>query len=327
VAAIRLNVGCGDYDRTRALFDGTVQAEGVEIEWEPVNVPHELFVRVLKGEFDVAEMSLSGLTNGIAAGTHNLIGIPVFTSRLFRHSFIFVNTEAGIAKPQDLIGKRMGVTDYTVTAAVWMRGLLEHDYGVAPDQMHWFLGALDVPGRVIPLAPKVPSSVKIEQIREDISLGDALESGEIDALMTPGMPRVFKQGAPHVRRLFPNFHEVESDYFRRTGIVPIMHVLAMRRPLYEQNPWLAKSLFDGFTESKRRAYDWVRDTGAPRTTLTWLQAYLDQERALFGEDYWPYGVEPNRKTLEAFTTYAHEQGLCDRRVAVAELFASDTVVI
>src|SRR4051812_18877383 len=146
VAAIRLNVGCGDYDRTRAIFDGTVQAEGIEINWEPVNVPHELFVRVLQGEFDVAEMSLSGLTNGYASGTHNLIGIPVFTSRLFRHSFIWVNTEAGIEKPQDLIGKRMGVTDYTVTAAVWMRGLLEHDYGVAPDQMHWLLGAVDQPG-------------------------------------------------------------------------------------------------------------------------------------------------------------------------------------
>jgi 4,5-dihydroxyphthalate decarboxylase len=324
---LKLRIGCGDYDRTKALFDGSVKAEGIDIDWTPVNVPHTLFVRVLQGEFDVAEMSLSGLTNGYASGTHDLVGIPVFTSRLFRHSFIFVNTDSGISEPKDLIGKRMGVTDYTVTAAVWMRGLLEHDYGVAPDQMEWFLGGLDEPGKVIPLAPKIPGSVKIEQMREGISLGDALESGELDAVMTPGMPRVIKQRAPHVRRLFPNFHEVEADYFRRTGIVPIMHVLAVRRAIYEANPWMAASLFRGFTESKRRSYEWLQETGAPRTTLTWLQAYLDEERRLFGEDFWPYGIEPNRKTLEAFMSYVYEQGLCDRLVSIDELFARETLAL
>ncbi len=323
--ALQLNVGCGDYDRTKALFEGSIPTNGFQISWEPVNVPHELFVRVLKGEFDVAEMSLSGLTNGIAAGTHNLIGIPVFTSRLFRHSFIFVNAKSGISKPEDLVGKRMGVPDYTVTAAVWMRGLLQHDYGVAPEQMHWFLGGLDAPGHVIPLAPRLPKSVQIEQIRDGLSLSAALESGELDAIMSPGLPKAIKQGSPHIRRLFPNFHEVEADYYRRSGIVPIMHVLAMRRPLQEQNPGLATSLFRAFTESKQRAYEWLRETGAPRTTLTWLQAYLDEERQLFGDDSWPYGIEANRKSLEAFVTYAYEQGLCERRVAVEELFAPETL--
>jgi 4,5-dihydroxyphthalate decarboxylase len=204
---------------------------------------------------------------------------------------------------------------------------LQHDYGVAPEQMHWFLGALDTPGRVIPLAPRLPKSVKIEQIRDGIALGDALESGELDALMTPGLPRVIKQRAPHVRRLFPNFHEVEAEYFSRTGIVPIMHVLAVRRHIITENPGIATALFRVFSESKRHAYESLRETGAPRTTLTWLQAYLEEERRLFGEDYWPYGVEPNRKTLEAFVTYSHEQGLCERRVAVEELFVPETLAL
>jgi len=325
VATVKLSVGCGEYDRTRALFDGTIQAEGIELDWTPVNVPHELFVRVLNGEFDLAEMSMSGLTAGIARGSRELVGIPVFTSKVFRHSFIFVNPASGIEVPQDLVGRRVGVTDYTITASLWIRGLLEHDYGVAPDQMHWYLGGLDDPGRLVPLGARLPPSVLIDQIPEGTSLTSLLIDGELDAIVSAGMPRLFTEGSPHIRRLFPNYQEVEADYYRRTGIVPIMHVMVLRRASYEREPRIAATLFKAFDEAKQLCYRRLGETGAPRTTLVWLQAHLDAERAVFGPDFWPYGVEANRKSLEALVTYSYEQGLSERPVAVEELFAPETL--
>ena len=322
---VSLSMGCGDYDRTRALFDGTVRAEGIDLTWEPVNVPHELFVRVLKGEFDAAEMSLSGFTSGIGRGSRELIAIPVFTSRLFRHGFIWVNPASGITSPQALAGRRVGVPDYTITAAVWIRGLLQHEYGVAPDQMRWRLGGLDKPGGIVPLGQRLPASVQIEPIPESTSLIQMLEQGELDAIVSASIPRAFLQGAPYVQRLIPNYQEVEAAYFRRTGIVPIMHVVVLRRSVYEQDPWIATSLYRALCESKQIAYHRLSETGAPRATLIWLQAHLDAERAVFGEDYWPYGVEPNRKTLEAFVTYMYDQGLTERRVPVEDLFAPETL--
>lgn len=322
---LHLTVGCGDYDRTRALFDGTIRPQGIDLRWERVDVPHDLFVRVLNGEFDVAEMSLSGLTTSIARGEHDLVGIPVFTSRLFRHSFIWVNTDAGIAEPKDLIGRKVGVTDYSVSAAVWIRGMLQHEYGVAPEQVRWFLGGLNAPGHVIPLETRRPPKVQIESIPSDASLGSLLEAGELDAVVAPGVLAVFKKGSPRVRRLFPDYPEVEADYYRRTGIVPIMHVVVLRRGVYEQHPWAARSLYEAFGEAKTHAYRMLEETGAPKASLVWLQAHVEAERAIFGPDHWPYGFGPNRKTLEALTTYEYEQGLTDRLVAVEELFAKETL--
>jgi len=253
------------------------------------------------------------------------VALPVFTSRLFRHSFIFVNADAGIAEPRDLIGRRVGVPDYTVSAAVWIRGMLQHDYGVEPRQLRWFLGGLNEPGHVIPLATRLPADVEIQEIPRDVALGRMLEAGELDAVISPGLPEVFKRGSPKVRRLFPNYPEVEADYFQRTGIVPIMHVVVMRRGVYEQNRWMARSLFDAFSAAKRASYRSLSETGAPRATLVWLQSYLEHERQVFGPDPWPYGFEPNRKTVEALATYAHEQGLAPRLVAAEELFAPETL--
>jgi len=327
VNSVRITLGCGDYDRTRALFDGTVRAEGIDLVWVPVHVPHELFVRVLGGEFDAAEMSLSGLTTSIGRGSRELIGLPVFTSRLFRHSFIFVNVDSGITKPQDLIGRRVGVTDYSVTAAVWIRGLLQHDYGVAPNQMQWFLGGLNAPGPVVPLATRRPDDVRVQSIPEGTSLSQLLEDGQLDALISPGLPEAIRRGSPKVRRLFPNYQEVEADYYRRTGIVPIMHTLVVRRAIYQQHPWIARSLYEAFDEAKRRCYRWLEETGAPKFTLTWLQAHVEAERAIFGTDHWPYGLEANRRTLEALVTYVYEQGLSERPVPVEELFAEETLAL
>jgi len=322
---LRLAFGCGDYDRTRALVDGTVKPEGMELDWERVDTPHELFVRVQRGEFDVAEMSLSGLTNGIAAGNTEIVGLPVFTSRLFRHSFIFVNRDAGIDKPSDLVGRRVGVTDYTVSAAVWIRGMLQHDYDVLPSQMRWFLGGLNEPGHVVPLGTRLPDGVEIQQIPAGRALSEMLEAGDIDALISPGVPDVVKRRSPKVRRLFESYPEIEADYYRRTGIVPIMHVVVVRRSTYEQNPWIARSLYEAFCEAKRLGYRTLTETGAAKVTLVWLQAHLERERQVFGEDPWPYGFEANRTTLEALATYVYEQGLAGRLVPAESLFAPETL--
>ena len=323
--SLRLAFGCGDYDRTRPLVDGRIHPDGIELEWECCPVPHALFVRVLDGEFDVAEMSLSGLTALISQGDSPIIGIPVFTSRLFRHSFIFVNTDSGIQTPQDLVGRRVGVPDYTVTAALWIRGMLQHEYGVAPNQISWFLGGLNDPAPVRPLGSRLPEDVRIAHVNPGESLGALLEAGKLDAVIAPGTPAVFKNRSPKVRRLFPNYPEVEADYYRRTGIVPIMHVVVLRRTVYDQHPWVARALFDAFERAKSRCLHDLQDTGAPRVTLTWLQAHLEAERAVFGDDPWPYGLEANRKSVEALTTYSYEQGIIERPVSVESLFAAETL--
>jgi 4,5-dihydroxyphthalate decarboxylase len=261
----------------------------------------------------------------LARGDDQLVGIPVFTSRLFRHSFVFINTEAGIDRPEDLVGRKVGVTDYSITSAVWIRGFLQHDYGVQPEQMQWFVGGLNDAAHVVPLATERPSQVKLQPIPKGATLSDLLAAGELDALVCAGMPDCFRQGAPTVRRLFPNFQEVEADYYRRTGIVPIMHVLVLRRSVYQQHPWIARSLFEAFERSKQHCYRWLQDTGAPKVTLVWLAAHAEAERAIFGPDPWPYGLEQNRPTLEALVTYVHEQGIADRLVPVEELFAEETL--
>jgi 4,5-dihydroxyphthalate decarboxylase len=323
MSALRLRFGCGEYDRTRPLTDGTVTAEGIEMDWERVDVPHELFVRVLDGEFDLAEFSLSGLTAAAARGDDRLIGIPVFTSRLFRHSFIFVNQDGPVTTPQDLIGKRVGIPDYTVTAAVWIRGMLQHDYGVAPNQIEWCLGGLDRPVPVRPLGYRLPSDVRIGPVPEGKALGQMLEDRELDAVISPGMPGVFKRRSPKVRRLFPDYRAVEEDYYRRTGIVPIMHTLAVRRSVYEENRWIARRLFDAFCAAKQHAMAELGETGAPKVTMTWLQDAIERERAVFGDDPWPYGLAANRKTIEAFTAYSYEQGLCENHVPGESLYAEE----
>lgn len=324
MSTLQLTFGCGDYDRTRPLTDGTVSPEGIELSWVHEPVPHELFVKVLDGEYDVAEMSFSGLNGLISAGKDELVGLPVFTSRLFRHSFVYVNPDSGIEKPADLVGRRVGVPDYTVTAAVWIRGFLQHDYDVHPTSLKWFLGGLDRPGPVRAIGRR-PPGVQLESIPDDRTLSEMLVAGELDAIVAPGQPRCFKERSPHVRRLFPHYQEVEADYYKRTGIVPIMHTAILRRRVYEANRWAAWALYDAFCQAKELCLRRLGDTGAPKTSLTWLQVYLEREREVFGPDPWPYGLEPNRKTVEALIAYSHEQGLTDRMVPAEGLFAEETV--
>lgn len=316
---LRLTFACGPYDRTHALRDGSIKPDGIELTYLNLQ-PAEIFWRMLQyREFDVSEMSLSNYTTLVASGDAPFIAIPVFPSRVFRHGYFFINSKAGIRSPADLKGKRGGVPEYSMTAAVYMRGLLEHEYGVKPRDVTWLQGRADR------LAHKLPADIKLTQAPAGTELGDLLDRGEIDFMMTANNPLSFRRGSPNVQRLFPNYAEVEKDYYRRTKIYPIMHTVVIKRDIFERNPWVALSLYKAMCQAKQQAYRLVAETGSPKASFAWLQPLLEEERAIIGPDWYPYGIEQNRPTIEALLLYAHEHGLTDRRVKIEELFAPSTM--
>ena len=309
---LKLTLACGNYDRTRALMDGTVQPEGVELNYLPL-IPGETFWRMLNnGEFDVSEMSLSSYTILRSRGDERFIALPVFPSRIFRHSGIYVNTDAGIENPEDLRGKRIGVGDYQMTAAVWARGLLQDDYRVMPADMHWVVGSAVQ-------EIELPADISITSATEN-SPETMLEQGDIDALISVMMPKSLNQANGKIRRLFPNYREVETDCYRRTNIFPIMHTLVIRTEIYESYPWLAISLYKAFVKAKEICYKRMYDTDALFATLPWLVDHIESTKQLMGEDYWDYSVTGSLPTLDALTRYLHEQGLTNIRMNPQDLF-------
>ena len=317
-----LTLACGLYDRTVALALGDVRPAGIDLNYlrQPVE---ETFWRMTRhGEFDAAEMSLSSYIIRRSRGDDSQVAIPVFVSRFFRHSYVFVNAESGIEQPEDLHGKRMAVPEYQMTAAVWIRGFLEDDYGIRASDMRWFQGGMEQTGRIEKVPIEIPG-VEIEPIGPDQTLSAMLAAGEIDALMAARAPSTFD--GERVRRLFPEYRTVEADYFRRTGIFPIMHTVVIRREVLERHPWVARSLYDAFCAAKDLALTELGDAPALTASVPWLKADVEEARSLMGEDYWPYGLEPNRKTLEALARYDHEQGLAERLVPIEELFAESTL--
>jgi 4,5-dihydroxyphthalate decarboxylase len=320
--AVRVTLACGATDRTMPLILGDVRPAGIDLTFLRM-YPEEVFWRMTRhAEFDAAEMSLSSYILRRTRGDDALLAIPVFTSREFRHSCIWVRADAGIAAPADLKGKRMGVPEYQMTAAVWIRGFLSDDFGVAPSDMHWYSGGLYQPGREEKLPISIPG-VDLRAIRADQTLSDMLLAGDLDAGMGPRPPRGFP--GPRVRRLFSDFRQVEADYFRRTRVFPIMHTVVVRRDLLDREPWVARSLYDAFYESKRRAVAELADPVVLATTLPWQIAEVESTRALMGDDYWPYGVEPNRAALETLMRYSCQQGLAERAIAIESLFAPSTL--
>lgn len=319
-----LTVACGDYDRTKALQDGTVQPEGIRLNYLPLQA-EEIFWRMGgHQEFDASEMSLSNQITMVSRGNAPFVAIPVFPSRFFRHSCVFINTESGIKGPQDLKGKKVGAPEYSITAAVWIRGMLQDDYGVKARDMEWLVGGQEETGRKERVTLKLPPEIKVISIAPDKTLNGMLESGEIHALISARAPSSFVKGSPKVRRLFPNYKEVEMDYYKRTKIFPIMHVLVIRRGLYEQHPWVARSLYKAFCEAKERAIKAMHVSNTLACTLPWLFAEIEQLKQIFGPDWWPYGIEPNHQLLETLIRYMGEQGLTNRPVKVEELFAPNT---
>ena len=305
-----LTLACGRYDRTQPLIDGRVQAEGVDLTFLPL-LPGETFWRMLNhGEFDVSEMSLSSYTILRSEGDTRFVAIPVFPSRVFRHSAIYVRADSGIERPEDLRGKRVGVGDYQMTAAVWVRGLLTHEYGVAPEQVEWVVGN---PIRGI----KPPEGIRLVSMPPDTTLEAMLERGEIDALASVIIPEGLGKT---VRRLFRDSRQVEVAYYKKTGIFPIMHTVVLKTSLYQEKPWLAVSLYRAFCRARDLAYRAMYDTNALTVSLPWVIDEVEATRAVFGPQIWDYSIEGSLPTLNALVAYLDEQKLSRRRMKVEELF-------
>ncbi|PWU02319.1 MAG: 4,5-dihydroxyphthalate decarboxylase [Terriglobia bacterium] len=324
MAKLRLTMACWDYDRTRALLEDRIPVDGIELTY--LNLPvEETFFRMLRHrEFDVAEMSLSSYTVSLFKEDPPFIAIPVFPSRFFRHSCIYVNRDSGIRTPQDLIGKRVGNPEYQMTAPVWIRGILSDEYQVPVTSVTYFTGGEEEPGRPEKLALSLPPEIRVQPIGETQTLSKALESGEIDALYTARMPSTYRNGSGRVRRLFEDYHAVEREYYLKTRIFPIMHTIAIRREIYAKNPWVAESLYKAFAEAQRIVYADLEETAALKFMLPWLHQHVEETRQTMGRDYWPYGLGPNLPVLNTFLRYHYEQGLSKRLLTPQEIFASET---
>ncbi len=321
MANLKLTLACWDYDRTRPLIDGRVRPEGIDLDIKLLR-PRVTFQRMLDDrEFHVSELSLASYTALKGRGDCPFVAIPVALSKIFRHSCIYVRTDAGIKKPADLKGKRVGTSQYSSTALVFMRGMLQHDYGVHASDMHWFMGGLNtfVEKPLIPL--DLPKNVRLDFLAAGKTLEGMFEAGELDALLSIYIPSMFLKGSPRIARLFPKFKEVEQDYYRRTHIFPIMHTAVIREDVHREHPWVAKSLYRAFSEAKALAVNGLYDTDALHLALPWLLDHVEEAWRVFGKDYWAYGLEPNRPTLTAIGQYVHEQGLSSRIVTPDELFA------
>jgi 4,5-dihydroxyphthalate decarboxylase len=322
--SVPITLACERYDRTEALRDGRVRPAGVDLTYLPQQVEETFFRMARFREFDAAEMSLSSYVISLTRDAP-FIAMPVFPSRLFRHSGIYVSANSGIEKPTDLVGRQVGVAEYQLTANVWIRGILADEYGVPVEAVTYRTGGLHQPGRPEKLAVALPPEVRIEPIGPGQTLSDMLASGEIDALYTPRTPESFARGDTGVRRLFDPSGPAEVEYYRRTGIFPIMHVLVLRRDVYERNRWLARSLYDALEQAKALCEQGMDETAAARYMLPWLHDEVARTRAVLGEDYWPYGLERNREVLATFLRYSYDQGLASRPLEPEELFAPETL--
>ena len=319
MAKLRLSVAVGDYDRTRALINGTVTIDGVDPVFMTL-IPEEIFFRAIRAaEFDICELSLSSFAMKIAQGDLPYVAVPAFLSRTFRHNSIYVRTDR-VKEPADLKGRKVGVPEYQVTANVWVRAFLDDDYGVKPADIHWVRGGIEEPGRLEKLTLNLPAGVRLDDAPAGATISGLLEAGEIDAFIAPRRPKLSARSDPHVGWLFADPAAAAKDYFKRTGFFPIMHLLGIRRELAERHPWLPGAVLKAFAEAKRLAVQQLADTAAPSVTLPFVEEMLKDARALMGEDFWSYGVAPNRKLLDYFLAQHHAQGLSPRRVSVDELF-------
>src|SRR2546421_4964821 len=325
MSRLRLTFACWDYDRTRALVDGSVQPEGIDLTYLSLPV-EETFFRMLRNrQFEPSEMSLSSYTASLHSPTPPFVAIPVFPSRFFRHSCIFVSTKSGIRRPEELKGKRVGVPEYQMTAPVWIRGILSDEYGVKITDYEHCSGGEEEPGRDEKLKLSLPPSIKVKPIGPTQTLAQMIAAGEIDALVTARAPSSFHKQPEAVKRLFPDYVAAERDYYRRTKIFPIMHTVVMRRDLYQAHPWVAMSLYKALVAAKAKATALYDQTAALPAMVPWLIAHLEDARREMGEDWWPYGLAPNRHVLDTFLRYHHEQGLSKRRLAPEDLFAKETL--
>jgi 4,5-dihydroxyphthalate decarboxylase len=321
---LNLSIAIGDYDRNRPLIDGAVKIDGVDPVFMKL-CPEEIFFRAFRTQdFDVCELSLSSFTLKTALGTCPYVGIPAFVSRCFRHTSIYVRTDR-VKDPKDLKGRKVGVPEYQLTANVWARAILEDDFGVKPSDIHWIRGGIEHAGRPEKIAVKLPSGVRLDDAPDRVTISELLEKGEIDGFMAPRAPSAKALADPNIGWLFRDPVAAGRDYFRRTGIFPIMHLIGLRRELAERHPWLPAAVFKAFEQSKSTALEQLSDVSATKVTLPFVEETLKATRELMGEDFWPYGVEPNVKALDAFLRHHHSQGISPRLVSIKEMFHPATL--
>ncbi|MBM3607407.1 MAG: ABC transporter substrate-binding protein [Alphaproteobacteria bacterium] len=323
MSRLNLTLGCWDYDRVVAIQNGSVQPDGIDINFLNMEVEETFFRMVRHREFDVAEMSLSSYTVSRFRDPQPFVAIPVFPSRFFRHSCIFVSAKSGIKEPKDLIGKKIGVPEFQMTAPVWIRGILAEHYGVPVDSVTYYTGGEEEPGRPEKQGIDLPPNIKVRAIPEDKTLSQMLRDGEIDALHSARAPSTLD--GIHVKRLFPNYRDVELDYYRTTKIFPVMHTIAIRREVYEANRWIAQSLFKAFKEAQKKTYHDLQQTAALKAMVPWLTQDIEEARREMGDDYWAYGCHENYGVLQAFLRYHYECGLSKRLLKPEELFAPETL--
>src|SRR6202051_152264 len=317
---VPIKIAGGNYDRPQAIKDGVVKVEGCAVPYLPL-YPEEIFFRAFRyQEFDVSEISFSSFIRTVAAGNSAYVGVPSFVSRIFRHAGMYIRADAGIHSPADLRDKRIGLPEYQITAVVWMRGMMQHEYGVAPSEIHWRSGGQEQAGREerTPLKP-IPG-LDLQAIPHDKTLVGMLRDGELDALFTARAPSSFLAGEAHITRLFPNTRAAEQAYYKKTGLFPIMHLVGIRKSLVERYPWLPTSVYKAFCEAKALAMIDLRDVNALMVTLPWLEAETKEPAGFLGGGFWKYGVAENMPEIEALSQYVYEQGLTDRKVKVEELF-------
>lgn len=320
MSKLKLTLACWNYDRTRPLIDGRVQPEGIELDIQ-LHRPRVTFERMLDHkEFQASELSLASYTALKGRGECPFVAIPVALSKIFRHSCIYVRKGAEIEKPEDLKGKRVGTSQYSSTALVFLRGMLQHEYGVKDSDMQWFMGGLNTFTEQ-PLIPLKLPHVDLQFLPKGKTLEGMFKAGELDALLSIYIPQMFLDGDPQISRLFPNYKAAEKDYYKRTGIFPIMHTIVLREDVYREHPWAAKSLYKAFSEAKSMALDGLYDTDALHLGLPWLLDHVEEAWEVFGKDFWAYGLEPNRPTFSAIGRYVYEQKLSPRIVEADELFA------
>ena len=319
MAKLQLSVAVGDYDRMRPLVDGAVRIDAVDPQFMLLD-PEEIFFRAFRhADFDVCELSMSSYSVKTAAGTSPYIAVPVFPSRAFRHTSIYVRTDR-IRTPADLKGKRVGVPEYQLTANVWVRMILQEEYGIRPEDITWVRGGYDDPGRVEKITLDLPPGVRLESAPEGTTISGLLAAGEIDAVIGPRAPAPFRAGHPDVGYLFADPQAEAAAWFRKTRLFPIMHTLGIRRTLADAHPWLPLALVKAFEQSKRVALEKLGDTSATKVTLPFVEDQLAAARRLMGEDFWPYGLNANRHVLERFLRQHHAEGLSSRLLRPEELF-------
>jgi 4,5-dihydroxyphthalate decarboxylase len=323
MSKLNLSVAIGNYDRARALFDGSVQIDGVDPVFMILS-PEEIFFRAFRSQdFDICELSMSSFTVKTAERNCPYVGVPAFVSRAFRHNSIYVRTDR-IKSPADLKGKHIGLPEYQLTACVWARIILEDDHGIKPSDVTWVRGGIDDPSRPEKITIKLPPGVHMENAAAGRTISELLESGEIDAFIAPRVPSLASKHHPNIGWLFPDPIASGRDYYKRTGIFPIMHVTGIRRSLVEQHPWLPAAVLKAFEAAKTKCLEELEDTSASKCTLPFVEEQLKAARELMGHDFWSYGLAPNHKVLETFLRHHHAQGLSVRQVTPEEMFHPST---